>query len=68
MMSHAVAEAIVASKSLASLRLRPNHASVRSTTHRLGRSSKPLARSERLTISTVHLPGLRRASLSFGPA
>lgn len=37
------------SKSLASLRHRPSHANVRSTTQRLGRTSKPLAVSDRLT-------------------
>ena len=44
------------SQSLASLRHRPSHAKVRSTTQRLGRISKPLAMSERLTISTAR-PG-----------
>ena len=52
--SHAVAEAMVCSKSLASRRLRLSHANVRSTTQRLGRTSKPLARSDRLMISSVH--------------
>lgn len=45
------------SKSLASLRHRPNHAKVRSTTHRLGKTWKPLAMSDRLTIS-VAMPGI----------
>jgi EAL domain-containing protein (putative c-di-GMP-specific phosphodiesterase class I) len=45
------------SKSLASLRHRPSHANVRSTTQRLGRTSKPLAVSDRLTIS-VTKPGI----------
>jgi len=40
------------SKSLASLRQRLSHARVRSTTQRLGNTSKPFAVSERLTIST----------------
>ena len=39
------------SKSLAGLRHRPCHTNVRSTTHRLGRTSKPLAVSERLTFA-----------------
>ena len=45
------------SKSLANLRHRPSHAKVRSTTQRLGRTSKPLAVSDRLTIS-VASPGM----------
>ena len=52
----ASALAMVFSKSLASLRQRPSQAKVRSTTHRRGRSSKPLARSERLMIWRVHWP------------
>src|ERR1035437_3364149 len=40
------------SQSLASRLPRPSHANVRSTTHRFGKTTKPLARSERLTIST----------------
>src|SRR3954451_3330403 len=40
------------SQSLASRRQRPSHANVRSTTHRFGNTTKPLAWSERLTIST----------------
>src|SRR5450759_4402232 len=40
------------SQSLASRLHRPSHANVRSTTHRFGKTTKPLARSERLTIST----------------
>ena len=45
------------SKSLASLRQRPSHAKVLSTTQRLGKTSKPLAVSERLTISVAR-PGM----------
>lgn len=45
------------SKSLASLRHRPSHANVRSTTQRLGRTSKPLAVSDRFTIA-VASPGM----------
>ena len=41
------------SQSFASLLHLPNHAKVRSTTHRLGNMTKPLAASERLTISTL---------------
>ena len=43
-------------------------ANIRSTTHRLGNRTKPSALSERLMISTVHLPSAFRASRSFGPA
>ncbi len=59
--SHASALSMVFSKSLARRRLRPNHANVRSTTHRRGNSTKPLAVSERLTISSVQVPSLARA-------
>ena len=40
------------SKSLARRRQRLSHAKVRSTTQRIGRTTKPLAWSERFTIST----------------
>ena len=43
---------MVASKSLARRRLRLSHAIVRSTIHRCGNGSKPLAVSDRLTMST----------------
>ena len=43
---------MVASKSFASLRQRPSHAKVRSTTHLRGRTSNPCAVSERLIISS----------------
>ena len=36
------------SQSLASLRHRPSHAKVRSTTHSFGKTTKPFAASERL--------------------
>ena len=52
----ASAEAMVRSKSFASLRHRPSHAKVRSTTQRRGKTSKPLALSVRLTISSVNFP------------
>lgn len=68
MKSQAVAEAMVFSKSLARRRLRLSQAKVRSTTHRRGSNSKPLAMSDRLTISMVHLLMGRRASLSLSPA
>jgi hypothetical protein len=45
----AVAEAMVLSQSFASLRQRPSHAKVRSTTHRRGRISKPLGSVTRKT-------------------
>src|SRR5208283_1406293 len=48
------------SQSLASLRQRPSQARVRSTIQRLGRVTKPLAGSDRLTIST-----LTRARMPF---
>src|ERR1700680_2285895 len=47
---------MVASTSLARRRLRLSQAMVRSTTQRRGRRMKPLAASERLTISMVQLP------------
>src|SRR3546814_20755193 len=49
--SHAVADAMVCSKSLASRRLRFSQASVRSTNQRRGRTTKPFATSDRLTRS-----------------
>ena len=64
-MSHVSALAIVASKSFASRRLRLSHAMVRSTTQRRGNSLKPLAASDRLTISIVHEPIEASAFLSF---
>jgi putative transposase len=48
MNSQAVAEAMVCSKSLARRRLRLSQAIVRSTTQRRGRTSNPLAVSDRL--------------------
>lgn len=65
---HASALAMVASKSLASRRQRPSQAKVRSRTHRRGSTSKPLAASERLMISMVHVPRLASACDSFSPA
>ena len=55
---HACAEAIDFSQSLASRRHRLSQAKVLSTTHRLGRSSKPwhFAVSERLMISSFQRP------------
>ena len=47
---HAWALATDLSQSLAKRRQRPNQAKVRSTTQRRGKSSNPLAVSERLTI------------------
>src|SRR3546814_8396281 len=58
---------MVCSQSLASRRQRPSHAKVRSTTQRRGRTSNPLAASERLTICKVQRPILSNAALSFGP-
>lgn len=70
MNSHAVAEVMVCSKSLAMRRLRLTHAKVRSTTYRLSSTSKPLAWSERLMISMAHfaLPILHAAWGSVSPA
>ncbi len=56
---HACAEAIDFSQSLASRRHRLSQAKVLSTTHRLGRSSKPWAVSERLMISSFQRPSPR---------
>src|SRR5215210_2627428 len=66
--THASALARVVSQSLASLRQRPSHAKVRSTTQRRGSTSKPEAMSERLTISRVQHPIFASAPFSFGPA
>lgn len=54
--THATALAIVASKSLASLRQRPIQANVRSTTQRRGKTWKPCAMSDLLMISSFHVP------------
>src|SRR5215471_16744122 len=56
---------MVVSKSFASRRLRPNQPRVRSTTQRRGSTSKPLAWSDRLTISSVHWPSPARAVSRF---
>jgi len=56
------------SKSLASLRQRLSQANVRSTIQRLGKMTKPSARSERLTISTLSCGSfLASAFLNCGP-
>ena len=68
MVAHAVEEAMVRSQSLASRRQRPSHAKVRSTTQRRGNSTKPLAVSERLMISSVQSPCPLCACLSLSPA
>lgn len=59
--NRAVAEAMVCSKSLARRRLRSSNAKARSSTQRLGNTSKAFALSDRLTIATVHFPILRGA-------
>ena len=59
---------ISASKSLARRRFRLSHAIVRSTTHRRGSTTKPLAVSDRLMISTVQAPSGARAALNLSPA
>ena len=63
----ACAEAIDFSQSLASRRHRLSQAKVLSTTHRLGRSSKPWAVSERLMISSFQRPMSSRAPSSSVP-
>src|ERR1700722_3230631 len=56
------------SKSLANRRHRLSQAKVRSTAQRLGRTSKPSAVSERLTISTADSGNsLANAARNFGP-
>ena len=55
------------SKSLANRRHRLSHASVRSTTHRRGRTSKPFAWSDRLMISTERC-GIAVATASWNLA
>jgi len=68
MVMNATAVAVRFSKSLARRRHRPSQAKVRSTTQRRGRSSNPLAASDRFTIVTES-PGMAFASASrnFGP-
>jgi hypothetical protein len=56
MKTYASADAMVRSKSLASLRHLPSQANVLSTTHLRGSTSKPLMASVRLMISSVNLP------------
>ncbi len=56
MCAHAVEEAMERSQSLVNRLHLPSHAKVRSTTHRRGRRTKPVAVSERLMISMVQLP------------
>jgi hypothetical protein len=53
--ARSVEEATEVSHSLANRRHRPSHANVLSTTHLRGRSLKPLAVSDLLTISRVNL-------------
>ena len=64
----ACALAIDLSQSFDRRRQRPSPAKVRSTTHRLGETSKPCAVSERLTICTVQRLMTFRAARSLGPA
>jgi hypothetical protein len=52
------------SQSLASRRQRFNQAMVRSTIHRLGSGTNPLARSERLTISVLRLGRILSSAVS----
>src|SRR4051794_18797174 len=55
------------SKSLASRRLRPSQAKVRSTTQRRGSALNVPTLSERVTISMVHFPRSAIAASNFGP-
>jgi hypothetical protein len=66
--SQVVALSMLASKSLASRRLRLSHASVRSTTQRRGSTTKPLTANDRLMISIVQLPSFARAFFNLPPA
>ena len=53
------------SQSLANLRFLPNHANVRSTTHRLGSRTKPFSSCERMIVCIVHSSPI--AFFNFGP-
>ena len=66
-MSQASALAMVASKSLARRRLRPNQAKVRSITQRLGSALKVPTLWDLVTTSMVHLPSSEIALSSLGP-
>jgi hypothetical protein len=68
MSAQVVEDAIEVSQSMASRVDRPSHANVRSTTHRRGNKTKPLAASDRLMISMVQSPWSLMAWLSFSPA
>ena len=68
MKSQAVELSRVVSKSFARRRFRPSQAKVRSTTHRRGSSTKPLAVSDRLMISMTQSPRPARACRSLSPA
>ena len=63
----ASAEAMDFARSLARRRHLPGHARVRSTTHRRGRTPRPMAASERRTVPIVHWPVLSSARRGFGP-
>ena len=67
MRSHASADAIEVSQSFASLRQRPSHAKVRSTTQRRVMTTKPVTPAGRLTISIVGPLISRRAVCSLSP-
>src|SRR3954465_11760558 len=68
MKAQALELSMVFSQSLARRRHRPSQASVRSTTHRRGNTSKPLAVSDRLMIAMVQSPCPLRASRNLPPA
>src|ERR1035437_1200908 len=56
------------SQSLASRRQRLSHAMVRSMIHRRGRTTKPLAQSERLTISVAVVARVKEKITYFKPS
>ena len=65
--TQAAALSTVFYQSRASLRQRPSHANLRSTTHLRGSTSKPLALSDRSTSCSIQRPRHRRAPRSFAP-
>ncbi len=68
MKAQAVELSMDASQSFASLRQRPSQAKVRPTTRRRGKTSKPLAMSDRLMVSMAQSPRRLSADLGFSPA
>lgn len=66
-MTKAACDRLRFSKSFANLRQRPNQPNVRSTIQRLGKTVKPFAVSERLTISSGILASARTATAVAAP-